>query len=140
MLGKFKTKGWVLPLAAHCAVQALFTLGRTLFFVSPLKALGLALLDLTVHFIMDRIKASPDLLGRWQALSKGEFQGVLSARGVAADGIKLLPDSPAREECKKQVKDIDLRIKHNTYFWWSLGVDQTVHGITDIIIIYLMLN
>lgn len=140
MLGKFKTKGWILPLAAHAGVQALFTLGMTLFFTSPVNALGLAVLDFIVHFLMDRAKASPDLLGRFSALSKGEFAGVLSARGVAADGVRLLPDGPAREECKRQVVEIDKRIRENTYFWWSLGVDQTVHAITDIIIIYLMLK
>lgn len=29
--------------------------------------------------------------------------------------------------------------KSNTYFWWSLGVDQSIHHLTDILIIYLIL-
>jgi len=66
MLGKGKTgSGWILPLAAHCLVHALFTLIIFLFF-KPDLALGLALLDFVIHFIVDRIKASPSLGGRFK--------------------------------------------------------------------------
>lgn len=155
MLGKFKTKGWILPLAAHAGVQALFTLGMTLFFTSPVNALGLAVLDFTIHFLMDRAKASPDLLGRFSALSKGEFKGILENRAMYTQAIVDLGkyverygyEGKSKEIVDDTVKDaqaaidaIDKRIRENTYFWWSLGVDQTVHAITDIIIIYLMLK
>ncbi len=63
MLGKFKKVGWVLPLTAHCIVHAGFTLA-IVSVVNP-SLWWLAVFDFVVHFIMDRIKASPDLLGQW---------------------------------------------------------------------------
>lgn len=139
MLGKFKDKGWVKPLAAHCGVHAVMTFCIALYF-GLVTALLVSVLDFVLHFTMDRVKASPKLLGRFHALSKGEFMGIISARGVAADGVKLLSEGPAKEECKKQVVEIDKRIKSNTYFWWALGVDQMVHHFTDFLIIYILLN
>lgn len=77
MLGKFKIgTEWILPLTAHASVHAAFTLAiasvygfavmdGSALFVLRLAAL-LALLDFVVHFIVDRIKASPNLLGRWK--------------------------------------------------------------------------
>lgn len=66
MLKKF-APGWefVLPLAAHCAVHAVFTFAITAVFVPWLLAASLAAFDFVVHFIMDRIKASPRMLGRF---------------------------------------------------------------------------
>src|SRR5262249_37291025 len=71
MLGKFKRQGWQLPLAAHCAVHAAFTLAICLL-VRP-ELFWLAGVDFSVHFVMDRIKASPDLLGRYKNLSAREY-------------------------------------------------------------------
>lgn len=65
MLGKFNDTGWVLPLTAHCSVHAVMTAVIAIFFVSPLAALILAILDFSLHFAMDRIKASPKMLGRF---------------------------------------------------------------------------
>lgn len=65
MLGKFKETGWIKPLAAHCSVHAAMTFGIAMFFVSPVIAAALALLDFAFHFAMDRIKASPKMLGRF---------------------------------------------------------------------------
>ncbi len=65
MLGKFKDKGWAIPLAAHCGVQAIGTFIIVSFFSFPL-AITLALLDFILHFIVDRIKADKKLLGRYQ--------------------------------------------------------------------------
>lgn len=55
MLGKFKTVGWALPLAAHCAVHALFTFAIALYY-APSYALGLALVDFGTHFVVDKLK------------------------------------------------------------------------------------
>ena len=66
MLGKFKDRGWVLPLLAHSSVHALATFLIVFVFTQALLlSIGLALFDLVIHFTMDRIKASPDLLGRY---------------------------------------------------------------------------
>jgi hypothetical protein len=70
MLGKFSEDDWVLPLLAHSSVHGFFTMIILLPFVSTVAAISLALFDMVVHFIMDRIKASPFLLGRYQPQEK----------------------------------------------------------------------
>lgn len=74
MLGKMNRTGWVKPLAAHAYIHSagtwfiaywfLFTTDKTesIFLLSC----GLALTDFVIHFIVDRIKASPDLGGRFK--------------------------------------------------------------------------
>lgn len=64
MLGKFDASwGFVLPLAAHCQVHAVFTLGVALA-VRP-GLWWLFMVDFAVHFLTDRAKAGPRWLGRW---------------------------------------------------------------------------
>jgi len=71
MLGKFKEHGWGQPLTAHVSVHAVFTFIICLSFgVSLLYSVALAALDFVVHFVVDRIKASPNLLGRWKPTEK----------------------------------------------------------------------
>lgn len=66
MLGKMKENGWVLPLASHALVHALGTAGLIWYFTQELwLTVGLAILDFILHFVIDRIKASPKLLGRF---------------------------------------------------------------------------
>lgn len=65
MLGKF-APSWrhaYPPLAAHCGVHAAFTFFMTGPFVGLYWALILAGFDFVTHFIIDRVKASPNLLG-----------------------------------------------------------------------------
>lgn len=70
MLGKFKTgTEWILPLAVHCAVHGLFTLLIIYYFKKP-ELSWLAAVDFAVHFTMDRIKASPHILGRFPITSR----------------------------------------------------------------------
>ena len=71
MLGKFKESGWVKPLLAHTGIHDIATFliafaFTNLFFLS----LSLAAFDLVVHFIMDRVKASPKMLGRFDIKDK----------------------------------------------------------------------
>ena len=63
MLGKFNKVGWALPLLAHVGVHGGFTFVIAYAFTAlgnsydPLRmALGLALLDGSVHFAMDKLK------------------------------------------------------------------------------------
>jgi hypothetical protein len=66
MIGKTKTGlAWVLPLAAHCAVHGGLTF-LILVLWSRLDLWWLALVDFGIHFLMDRTKASPHLLGRFK--------------------------------------------------------------------------
>lgn len=112
MLGKFKGNfDWVKPLMAHAGVHALFTfIILTVFapWLSWLMIIFLSLLDMTIHFMMDRIKASPGMLGSFTALAKSEYANATS-----------------------QEK------KSNKYFWLSLGLDQMIHGLTHELIIFI---
>lgn len=113
MLRKFLPgKEFILPLTLHCLVHATFTYLVTLGVTSNLKlSFLLSLLDFTIHFIMDRIKASPKLLGRFKALTAKEYATATN----------------------KQKED-------NKLFWWSLGIDQMVHHLTHYVLIYLILR
>lgn len=64
MLKKANKRGWFLPLLTHASVHAF----GTMVILSEIKALNmwwLSLVDLFIHFTMDRIKASPSILNRW---------------------------------------------------------------------------
>lgn len=130
MLGKFKNKGWILPLAYHCVVHAILTYGISLLFKSEL-ALMMSIFDFSVHFIMDRIKASPKMLGKYNSLSKSDFLRHNS-----------LLESYKKKGYSDWVKDLEesfeLDKKNNKLFWWSLGIDQMVHHLTHYLIIYLL--
>jgi hypothetical protein len=74
MLGKFKQTGWVPPLAAHASLHALGTLliaGWFGYSTIPFgTAVVCALADFAIHFTVDRVKASPSMLGRWKPDNK----------------------------------------------------------------------
>lgn len=55
MLGKFKETGWQLPLLSHAGIHAIFT-GLITSFVSIKLIIPMMILDLFVHFIVDRVK------------------------------------------------------------------------------------
>lgn len=109
MLGKFRERGWFGPLLAHGLVHGsgtgLIMVGAALVSGSalPYWAGLLPLADVVLHMTMDRIKASPSLLGRFKALTKGEFMA-------------------ATDEQKRG----------NRWFWWSLGIDQSFHHLTHL--------
>ncbi len=65
--------GWdfVLPLGTHCAVHGLFTLAIVLA-INPMYW-WLAVVDVVTHFIMDRIKAAPQYLGRYSDMRSKAF-------------------------------------------------------------------
>ncbi len=134
MLGKFKP-GWefVLPLLAHVGVHAAGTLGIALAFgVSAPRALLLALFDAGVHFTMDRIKASPRLMGRWKPLTADQYvssQKTLSGPPMSDDEfIQALWISEAKR-----------KLLGNKLFWWALGFDQLVHHLTHYACIAMIL-
>ena len=65
MLGKAGLTNWFNPLLSHASVHATGT-----FIVFVMFDIELAFIfmfsDLVLHFIVDRIKASPNLLNRWK--------------------------------------------------------------------------
>lgn len=114
-LGKFKAgRDWILPLASHCLVHAIFTFIITIHFADYRNALVFSLFDFLAHFVMDRFKASPELLGQFKPLTGPQWMDA-----------KKFGDKKALE--------------HNKYFWFSLGFDQGWHHVTHYIIIWLML-
>ena len=136
MLGKFKDKGWLKPLAAHSLVHAAFAFLIAICFVNFPISLAVAALDFVLHFSMDRIKASSKLLGRFESLSKDQFKGLVESRALAMSGVTadLTPDLTT--ESKRLVSEIDKKFRSNVYFWWSLGFDQSFHHLTHYLIIY----
>lgn len=66
MLQKFNRDGWVIPLLTHSLIHGSFTLIIAAAFASPLVAISLAVFDVGIHFTMDRIKASPNIFGKYQ--------------------------------------------------------------------------
>lgn len=138
MLGKFKEQGWIVPLSAHSGIHALFTFIIGLCFGFKIAVL-VALLDFTIHFVVDRIKASKNLLGRFESLSKGEFKGLIDSRIMCEHGLKVSSKPDLVLESQRRINEIDARFKSNTYFWWALGWDQTMHHLTHYLIIYILL-
>lgn len=124
MLGKFKGgKDWILPLVAHCGVHALFTLG--ICAVINYQLWWLALVDFALHFVMDRIKASPNLLGKHKTVTAAEYKDLIQiANGVT---VAYMTTDEAKQ-----------KLKGNQYFWYCLGLDQMVHHLTDLFIVYVL--
>ena len=89
-LGKFNKENWIYPLAAHVHIHSLL-MGIS-FHISGLIALTLDynismpllvslscliyLVNFVSHFVVDRIKASPSLGGRWKYPSKAYFNAL----------------------------------------------------------------
>lgn len=71
LMGKFNATGWIPPLALHCfhhfigtfaiIFGTLWAMTGEFFVYIPIVA---AIFDFIIHFTMDRIKASPFLLGK----------------------------------------------------------------------------
>lgn len=130
MLGKFKPfPEYILPLLVHSFVHGLATFGIALCF-RPALALPLGLFDMLVHFIVDRVKASPKLLGRFKAVSASEYRAI--QHGSEYDGVNA-------ELLLHKWNCVD-KLKSNVYFWWALGADQMAHHLTHYFIIFLLLN
>ena len=75
MLGKFQD-GWEFfpPLLAHAGVHACFTAAICAYWGAPIWW-GLA--DLVAHFVMDRVKAGPRWLGRFNNTRTQRFWVIL---------------------------------------------------------------
>ncbi len=139
MLGKFKGgKDWILPLLAHVSVHGLFTLAIVLC-VNP-SLWWLSLVDFGIHFVMDRIKASPNLMGRWKALTPQRFKELALLKAEIGD--ECWPWDGQFERCKNCSFWDTYRKEHcnNKLFWWALGIDQMVHHLTHYLIIWFLVT
>lgn len=119
--------GFFLPLLDHCMIHALFTAG-ILFLCRP-DLMWLAAVDAVVHFFVDRIKAGPKYFGRFKALSGQEFMNIRIYKETTGD-IGSILDTNLANNAKK--------LRGNTLFWWSLGLDQLAHSLTYVYIIWKM--
>lgn len=126
LYGKFKYKDWILPLSIHCFIHSLFTFNIAIQFTKLNIALLCSLLDFVIHFTMDRIKASPNMLGKYESLTKNDYR-YLNEQKIHA------------EKLGQNSKWIDDKIKDNFIFWITLGVDQLVHNLTDLLSIVIIL-
>lgn len=147
MLKKFLGgRQWIWPLTLHSGVHALFTL--TICFLVRPSMWWLCLLDFVVHFTMDRIKASPNMLGRYKALSSEEYMVNFRFANWHLTDTSDLYNRGFSDEQVHSVRLNDIRtieegrkaLKHNTYFWWSLGFDQMIHHLTDLTIVYCLVS
>ena len=150
MLGKFKKyPDFIHPLATHASVHALFTMLIAICcgHIGPVAS-ALALFDFTVHFIVDRIKASPDLLGRFHAITKKDYEMHLRDVQHLEDMIK---NESYRDQTGQSVEHYEgrlskcknefaLTMKSNVRFWWALGADQMAHHLTHYVIIYILVT
>ena len=74
VIGKGKEKDWILPLFAHASIHGILTfLILIVVTKNVLFSLSVSLLEIIVHLSIDRVKASPYLLGRFKDTSKPVF-------------------------------------------------------------------
>jgi hypothetical protein len=144
MLGKFSKDPfvWVPALSAHAGVHALGTalIASWAYFFAAVqhsntgtwaRILLLAAVDFVAHFVMDRIKADPDLLGRFKSVSAQDYQSFV--RMAAGEDS----DHPEIANAARQAKE---RLRSNTFFWWALGLDQMWHHLTHYAIIFFLVT
>jgi Protein of unknown function (DUF3307) len=142
MLGKFKDfPDYILPLLAHVSVHGVATFLIASACHTTASPLALALFDMVVHFIMDRIKASPKFLGRFKPLTAITYkQAYLMSKGLnLIDGEPLPSDTPISVR-KNYMATGRKDLKSNTFFWFSLGIDQGIHHLTHYVIIYWLMS
>ncbi len=88
MLKKANKEKWVLPLITHSFIHSIGTF--IIFVYFDLKfAIIFAIFDLILHFIVDRVKASPNIGNRW-GIDKPYFWWALGLDQMAHHLINLL--------------------------------------------------
>lgn len=133
MLGKFKPyPHFILPLLSHGLVHGVFTFLIALCLKSWEVALGLGLLDMTLHSVIDWAKANPSIGGRFAALSKNEMK-------VIMENNKYFKEFPLFNTTMQSQPQDEAKLRSNTFFWWALGADQLAHHLTHYLLIWLML-
>lgn len=133
MLGKFLPHpDYIMPLFCHCLVHSAFTWVIAMFF-KPDHAVLIATLDGSIHFIVDRIKAAPNLGGRFNALSKNEYSQVMT-------NMKYFEQFPGTTTTHCTKPQEEAKLLSNKYFWWTLGLDQMAHHLTDILVIFILIG
>lgn len=142
MLGKFKEHPhYIKPLAAHAGVHALFTLVLVAFYNLKL-AVPMAILDFVSHFIIDRVKAHPTGLGKYQSITKkevGQYQTKVKYLHDMHNTKRITSDQYVNE-LTKHTQAHEQAFKDNKYFWLSLGADQMLHNLVHILIVWMVVS
>ena len=143
MLKKFSPNwDFFIPLLSHALVHAFFTFAISVGFVGAKFAAILGVLDLVIHFSMDRIKASPKMLGKYQNLVKSDFEfhsKLLSMYTKAFEEEQLSLEN-YKLAMKIEKDSFNVKKASNKKFWHALGLDQAVHHLTHYLIIYLIVT
>ncbi len=140
MLGKFKP-GWdfVLPLTVHAGIHMLATMAIVSYCgFSMHSAFLCGLFDFFIHFTMDRIKASPNYLGRFKPLNAHEYDKIKESIYYRETKKALYVNRKRWHRIDQLIKADKDRLRGNKYFWWSIGFDQMVHHLTHYAVIYFM--
>ena len=88
MLQKANKDNWVMPLLSHSLVHSIGTFLVFMFFDLKI-ALILSIMDFILHFVVDRIKASPNIGNRW-SMDKPQFWWALGLDQMAHHLINIL--------------------------------------------------
>lgn len=88
MLQKANKEKWIYPLVLHSLVHSIGTFIVFIWFNSKF-AICFALLDFIFHFIVDRLKASPNIGNRW-GIDKPYFWWALGLDQMAHHLINIL--------------------------------------------------
>lgn len=151
MLGKFKDyPDFVWPLMAHVAVHGVFTYAIAYWVMGGHReAIMLGLFDAMIHFGVDRVKASPEMLGRFKPFTKQDYVNHLmrvkelkekSFMPHFITDAQLDAATEAHNQLNEELLDWHEKEKSNKYFWWSLGLDQMAHHLTHYFLIFAMLS
>lgn len=113
-------KKWVPALFKHCFLHGIASIVLVILVTNKLMVV-VGVVDFVVHFVMDRIKSSPKMLGRFKPFSgsKEQYMQFINSTNPSVDTESV--------------------ILNNTLFWWSLGFDQMIHQLTYCFLVGLVL-
>jgi hypothetical protein len=95
-----------------------------------LLAFSCGAFDFAVHFTMDRVKASPNMLGQFKALSGREAFMATTDLGFPA----MTELDHAQQEVSRAA------LTGNKLFWLAVGFDQMIHHLTHYAIIAFLVT
>jgi hypothetical protein len=124
------SSGWFKPMLARCSIQsactALLALGywmKTGAGINVTLLVAVMGLDFVSHFLIDRMKVSPEFLGRYQVASPQELAQM--AVDYQSKDIAVVKAAQAESDSNK-------------YFWWCDGLCHLLYGLVGLYMAYLI--
>jgi len=131
MLGKFKAKGWFWPLTYHAFVHMIGTMLIAWIVTRDFEmTCACGRWDFLIHFVVDRIKASPHLGGRYKPLFGDDY-----GRAVA-----IVKKHYTYDLGSATLRQARRDLWRNKIFWELLGLDQLAHHVTHLFIIMAIMR